>query len=137
MPWGLDQLATDRNMFWRRDFDPPKSIKADAAIPRRLYVHPESQKYYFKALRLLLDEIWVEDKLISQIDDLYKMIEPHLVGRNRWTKDSVEKLNKFIKNRRSEIMEEISNGAVPDWTLEPRPMMGEIVKVADLSLIHI
>ena len=133
LPWGLDQLATDRNMFWRRDFDPPKSIKADAAIPRRLYVHPESQKYYFEALRLLLDEIWVEDKLISQIDDLYKMIEPHLVGRNRWTKDSVEKLNKFIKNRRSEIMEEISNGAVPDWTLEPRPMMGEIVKVADIN----
>ena len=133
LPWGLDQLATDRNMFWRRDFDPPKSIKADAAIPRRLYFHPESQKYYFKALRLLLDEIWVEDKLISQIDDLYKMIEPYLVGRNRWTKDSVEKLNKFIKNRRSEIMEEISNGAVPDWTLEPRPMMGEIVKVADIN----
>ena len=61
------------------------------------------------------------------------MIEPQLVGRNRWTKDSVEKLNKFIKNRRSEIMEEISNGAVRDWTLEPRPMMGEIVKVADIN----
>ena len=133
MPWGLDQLATDRNMFWRRDFDPPKSIKADAAIPRRLYDNPESQKYYFKALRLLLDKIWDEDKLVSQIDGLYKMIEPHLVDRNRWTKDSIEKLNKFIKNRRSEVMEEISNGAKPDWTLEPRQMMGEIVKVADIN----
>ncbi|MAD25692.1 MAG: hypothetical protein CMO44_16150 [Verrucomicrobiales bacterium] len=133
LPWGLDQLATDRNMFWRRDFDPPKSIKADAAIPRRLYDHPESQKYYFEVLRLLLDEIWVEDKLISQIDDLYKMIEPYLVDLNSRTKDSVEKLNKFIKNRRTEIMEEISNGAVPDWTLDPRPMMGEIVKVADIT----
>ena len=133
LPWGLDQLATDRNMFWRRDFDPPKSIKADAAIPRRLYEYPESQKYYFKALRLLLDEIWDEDKLVSQIDGLYKMIEPYLVDRNRWTKDSIEKLNKFIKNRRSEIMEEISNGSKPDWTLEPRQMMGEIVKVAEIS----
>ncbi|MDP7047843.1 MAG: CotH kinase family protein, partial [Verrucomicrobiota bacterium] len=37
LPWGLDQLATDRNMFWRRGFEPPKSVKADAAIPRRLY----------------------------------------------------------------------------------------------------
>ncbi|MFL2911483.1 MAG: hypothetical protein ACJZ70_13240 [Limisphaerales bacterium] len=95
--------------------------------------HPESQKYYFKALRLLLDEIWDEDKLVSQIDGLYKMIEPYLVDRNRWTKDSIEKLNKFIKNRRSEIMEEISNGSKPDWTLEPRQMMGEIVKVAEIS----
>ena len=133
MPWGLDQLATDRNMFWRRDFDPPKSIKADAAIPRRLYNHPESQRFYFVALRLLLDEIWDEDKLITQIDDLYGMIEPYRVDRNRWTKGSFEKLNKFIKNRRTQIMEEISNGVIPDWTLEPRPMMGDIIKVADIN----
>ena len=133
MPWGLDQLATDRNMFWRRDFDPPKSIKADAAIPRRLYNHPESQRFYFVALRLLLDEIWDEDKLITQIDDLYGMIEPYRVDRNRWTKGSFEKLNKFIKNRRSQITEEISNGVIPDWTLEPRPMMGDIIKVADIN----
>ena len=133
MPWGLDQLATDRNMFWRRDFDPPKSIKADAAIPRRLYNHPESQRSYFEALRLLLDEIWDEDKLIAQIDDLYGMIEPYRVDRNRWTKGSFEKLNKFIKNRRSQITEEISNGVIPDWTLEPRPMMGDIIKVADIN----
>ena len=47
LPWGLDQLSTDRNMFWRQGFDPPKSVKADAAIPRRLYKTPEAKKKYF------------------------------------------------------------------------------------------
>ncbi|HJO09915.1 MAG TPA: CotH kinase family protein, partial [Verrucomicrobiota bacterium] len=63
LPWGLDQLATDRNMFWRRDFDPPKSIKADAALPRRLYKNEEAKKQYFAAMQSLLTEVWDENKL--------------------------------------------------------------------------
>ncbi|HJN89588.1 MAG TPA: CotH kinase family protein, partial [Verrucomicrobiota bacterium] len=86
LPWGLDQLATDRNMFWRQGFDPPKSVKADAAIPRRLYKNTEARKKYFTAMRSLLDEVWDEDKLVAQIDDLQTTIKPHRIEKGFWSR---------------------------------------------------
>ena len=131
LPWGLDQLATDRNMFWRQGFDPPKSVKADAAIPRRLYKNQEARKKYFAAMRSLLDEVWDEDKLVAQIDDLQAMIDPHRIEKSFWSRRHASSFQKFISRRRAEILDEIAGGKFPDWTLEPREMMGEIVKVAD------
>jgi len=131
LPWGLDQLATDRNMFWRQGFDPPKSIKADAAIPRRLYKNPEARKKYFATMRSLLDEVWNEDKLVAQIDDLQAMINPHRIEKSFWSRRHASSFQKFISRRRAEILDEIADGKFPEWTLEPREMMGEIVKVAD------
>ena len=131
LPWGLDQLATDRNMFWRQGFDPPKSIKADAAIPRRLYKNPEARKKYFVAMRSLLDEVWDEEKLVAQIDNLQAMINPHRIEKSFWSRRHASTFQKFISRRRAEILDEIADGKFPEWTLEPREMMGEIVKVAD------
>ena len=131
LPWGLDQLATDRNMFWRQGFDPPKSVKADAAIPRRLYKNPEAKKKYFAAMRSLLDEVWDEDKLVAQIDDLQAMINPHRIEKSFWSRRHASTFQKFISRRRAEILDEIDDGKFPEWTLESREMMGEIVKVAD------
>ena len=131
LPWGLDQLATDRNMFWRQGFDPPKSIKADAAIPRRLYKNPEARKKYFAAMRSLLDEVWDEEKLVAQIDDLQAMINPHRIEKSFWSRRHASTFQKFISRRRAEILDEIADGKFPQWTLESREMMGEIVKVAD------
>ena len=131
LPWGLDQLATDRNMFWRQGFDPPKSVKADAAIPRRLYKNPEAKKKYFAAMRSLLDEVWDEDKLVAQIDDLQAMINPHRIEKSFWSRRHASTFQKFISRRRAEILDEIDDGKFLEWTLESREMMGEIVKVAD------
>ena len=131
LPWGLDQLATDRNMFWRQGFDPPKSIKADAAIPRRLYKNPEARKKYFAAMRSLLDEVWDEKKLVTQIDNLQAMINPHRIEKSFWSRRHASTFQKFISRRRAEILDEIADGKFPQWTLESREMMGEIVKVAD------
>ena len=131
LPWGLDQLATDRNMFWRQGFDPPKSVKADAAIPRRLYKNPEAQKKYFTAMRSLLDEVWDEEKLVAQIDNLQAMINPHRIEKSFWSRRHASTFQKFISRRRAEILDEIDDGKFPEWTLESREMMGETVKVAD------
>jgi len=131
LPWGLDQLATDSNMFWRQGFDPPKSIKADAAIPRRLYKNPEARKKYFAAMRSLLDEVWDEKKLVTQIDNLQAMINPHRIEKSFWSRRHASTFQKFISRRRAEILDEIADGKFPQWTLESREMMGEIVKVAD------
>lgn len=131
LPWGLDQLATDRNMFWRRGFEPPKSVKADAAIPRRLYENSQARKNYLAALRGLLDTIWKEDRLVEQVDQLQAMIASHRVEKSFWTQRHTESFKKFINRRRAEILDEIEDGKSPDWALEPREMMGEIVKIGD------
>jgi len=131
LPWGLDQLATDRNMFWRRGFEPPKSVKADAAIPRRLYENSEARKNYLAAMRDLLDTVWQEDRLVEQVDQLQAMIASHRVEKSFWTQRRTESFKKFINRRRAEILDEIEDGKSPDWSLEPREMMGEIVKIGD------
>ena len=131
LPWGLDQLATDRNMFWRRGFEPPKSVKADAAIPRRLYENSEARKNYLAAMRDLLDTVWQEDRLVEQVDQLQAMIASHRVEKSFWTQRRTVSFKKFINRRRAEILDEIEDGKSPDWSLEPREMMGEIVKIGD------
>ena len=133
LPWGVDQLATDRNMFWDRSFDPPKSVKADSAIPRRLYQHPEGRKKYFDAMRLLLKKAWNEKELLAQIDELQELIEPHRVDNNSWVKGKTEAFKKFIRNRREEVTSEFEGGKTPEWTLAQRPLMSDLVKVADAN----
>ncbi len=118
-------------MFWRRGFEPPKSVKADAAIPRRLYENSEARRNYLAALRSLLDMVWKEDQLIEQIDQLQDMIASHRVQKCFWTQRHTESFKKFISRRRIEILDEIEGGKSPDWTLEPREMTGEIVKIGD------
>lgn len=114
----MDQLATDRNMFWQRGFVPPKSVKADAAIPRRLYKNLEAKKQYFTVMRWLLTEVWDEDELIKQIDDLQTLINPYRVQKDSWVLlDRAFSFKKFISNRRVDILKEI-DGGFPQWTLK-------------------
>ena len=132
LPWGMDQLATDRNMFWQRGFVPPKSVKADAAIPRRLYKNLEAKKQYFTVMRWLLTEVWDEDELIKQIDDLQTLINPYRVQKDSWVLlDRAFSFKKFISNRRVDILKEI-DGGFPQWTLSPREIFGlYISKIGD------
>ena len=132
LPWGMDQLATDRNMFWERGFVPPKSVKADAAIPRRLYKNLEAKKQYFTVMRWLLTEVWDEDKLIKKIDDLQVLINPYRVQKDSWVLlDRAFSFKKFISNRRLNILKEI-DGGFPQWTLGPREVFGlYISKIGD------
>ena len=134
LPWGLDQLATDRNMFWRRGFNPPKSVKADAAIPRRLYKNPEAKRQYFTEMRSLLIEVWDEDKLVKQIDDLQAMIKPHRIEKDFWSfLDHASSFKKFIRGRRADVLEEIE-GKFPEWTLEMRELPRHISKMGDCNV---
>ena len=132
LPWGMDQLATDRNMSWQRGFVPPKSVKADAAIPRRLYKNLEAKKQYFTVIQWLLTEVWAEDKLIKQIDDLQTLIIPYRVQKDSWVLlDRAFSFKKFISNRRVDILKEI-DGGFPQWTLSPREIFGlYISKIGD------
>ncbi|MBT7026465.1 MAG: hypothetical protein HN969_02755, partial [Verrucomicrobia bacterium] len=67
----------------------------------------------------------------AQIDNLQAMINPHRIEKSFWSRRHASTFQKFISRRRAEILDEIDDGKFPEWTLEPREMMGDIVKVAD------
>lgn len=115
VPWGLDQLGEDNNFFWG-GYTPPKSVKANGAIARRLYQIKDARNTYFTELNDLLDTVWKEDALIDQIKSLEEMIQPYRVAFGKDRRQTGIDLKDFISNRRSDINAELKNGH-PDWTL--------------------
>lgn len=133
LPWGLDQLASDRNPFWEWGFNPPKSVKADAAIPRQLYQVDAGREKYFAVVRELLDTVWDEKKITEQIDALQDLIEPHTIIRGDGGRRHAGRLQNFIRRRRQEVLAEIDDGKFPDWQLAPRELPRNLEKIADIE----
>jgi hypothetical protein len=133
LPWGLDQLASDRNPFWEWGFNPPKSVKADAAIPRQLYQIEAGREKYFTVVRELLDTVWDEKKITEQIDALQDLIEPHTIIRGDGGRRHAGNLQNFIRRRRQEVLAEIDDGKFPDWQLAPRELPRNLEKIADIE----
>ena len=133
LPWGLDQLASDRNPFWKRGFNPPKSVKADAAIPRQLYQIEAGREKYFTVVRELLDTVWDEKKITEQIDALQDLIEPHTIIRGDGGRRHAGNLQNFIRRRRQEVLAEIDDGKFPNWQLAPRELPRNLEKIADIE----
>jgi len=133
IPWGLDQLGEDNNMFWGGGFKPPKSVKADGAVARRLYQIEDARKAYFATLQKLLDTIWKEDELVTQIKQLEAMIEPHRVSFGRDPRQTGIDFKKFISGRRAQITDELKGG-YPEWTLAPRPGIPHVAKKGDCEI---
>ena len=133
LPWGLDQLGNDRNPFWAWGFNPPKSVKADAAIARQLYQIEAGRQRYFTVVRTLLDTVWDEKKITEQIDTLQDLIEPHTIIRGDRGRRHAGSLQNFIRRRRKEVLAEIDDGKFPDWKLAPRELPRNLEKIADIE----
>jgi hypothetical protein len=117
IPWGLDQLGKDTNWLWP-NFVPPKSVKAAAALPRRLYQVEAARDAYFATMQELLASVWKEDELIALIRQLEDMIEPYRVDTGRDWHESSRRMTTFIAGRRADVEREL-NGPHPEWTLPP------------------
>ena len=55
------------------------------------------------------------------------------MDNNSWVKGKTEAFKKFIRNRREEVTSEFEGGKTPEWTLAQRPLMSDLVKVADAN----
>ena len=119
LPWGADALF---EKFSRLEFDPesPLSVKVNSLIAYRLYQTEEGRARYARSLREILKKHWNEKRLLQETDRLEAMVEPHLVERQSEMRESLRKIRAFIRNRKSELLEEIANG-MPIWNLPPSP----------------
>ncbi len=133
LPWGMDQLAEDNNMFWGPQFKPPKSVKADGAIARRLYQTETGKKHYFAALEDLLDTVWNEEQLIARVKELEALIAPHQEHTGQRWRQTGKPMAEFIAERRSQIEAELETG-YPEWTLGEREMPPRVSKVGSCEV---
>ena len=133
MPWGMDQLAEDHNMFWGRQTNAPKSVKADGALTRRLYQTEEGKQHYFSALETLLDTVWREKDLSRQIERLRKLIAPHREYSGERRRQTGQPIDQFIINRREQLQRELADG-YPEWPIKERGLPGRVEKRGECSL---
>jgi hypothetical protein len=133
IPWGMDQLGEDNNVFWGQGFRAPISVKADGAIARRLYRNEDVRDAYFATVKDIFKTVWNEDELLSQIEGLEALIDGHRVSFGRDRRRSGKKLKEFIPGRRADVEAEIEEG-YPEWTLGPRDTPDRVEKQGECEI---
>ena len=79
IPWGTDltfHIKDDPTPHDDID-NPPPSVLAVAAIPNRLYNHPEWRDRYVTRLKELIDTIWNEEQLLTAVDTMAAIVQQH------------------------------------------------------------
>jgi hypothetical protein len=111
IPWGIDAIF--------RDFQTPiRSVYADAIIPHRLYKRPESRDIYISRLKEKLDQVWIEEEILSEIDRMETLISPEVYTHD--VENLPEKINEvrdFVRSNAAAIRAEI-DPEPPIWTTE-------------------
>jgi len=127
LPWGLD-CAFEKYSKITNDRRAPISVKTKGRVAFRLYQVESCRKRYARTLVKLMDEHWDEEKMIAKIDRSQIMLKPFLAP-SQIRKFRLEGIRKFIRTRREEIMEEISDG-MPVWAARPDTpfVLGNITK---------
>jgi ankyrin repeat protein len=119
LPWGADALFEKHSKI---AYDPqaPISVKTKGLIAHKLYQLPSGRERYAKTLIALLDKLWVEESLLAEITRIEAMLNPHLGDSQQEHGRSLDRVRKFIRSRREEIVAEIKAG-MPVWTKAPEP----------------
>ena len=117
LPWGADDtfhLKDDSNPFDNIS-NPPPSVLALAAIPNRLYNHPEWRAKYAARLKEILEEAWNEDTLLASVDAMAAIAQEHALPDDRAeAAEDTARVRKFILKRKGEILADITPEP-PDW----------------------
>ena len=125
IPWGVDDtfhLRDDPNPFDTIS-DPPPSVLALTAIPNRLYNDAEWRARYVERLKQLLEVAWDEEALLARVDEMAAVVAEHaLPGDRAGAAADAERVRKFIKKRRAEILDDLTPEP-PPW---PDPDFGDL-----------
>ncbi len=111
IPWGVDAVfsAPPPLPFLPRG---PPSVQAHSVLANRLYHDEEMRERYRKTLLGVLETVWQEEKLLSEIDNLQKLVGDHRHKRQQGYKIRLGGARWFIKQRRSVIMADLEQWPV-------------------------
>ena len=132
LPWGADSLFMKFSMLdSAKNSWAPISVKTQGLIAYRLYQLEAGRERYAKMMTELLKNHWNEAQLLSEVDRIAAMIQPHLIPerafrgegwseKNVTFENSLETVRHFIRTRESDILQEMADG-MPVWKKRPRP----------------
>jgi len=112
IPWGPDSAFWDPGPFLPDTL--PKSFKARGYLCQRLWELPEIRVRYRKEMQRLLSEVWNEDRMLSDMQQILSLIQPDSTVSARAASRNVDSIRTFIKARRGEIQAELEVAAI-DW----------------------
>ena len=118
LPWGLD-AAFDKKSKIEFDENAPMSVKCKGMLAHKLYQSKSGRKRIADEIVTLMKEHWDEDALIAESKRIEKMIQPHLHDAQSMD-DEIAKTRDFIRQRKSDVLEEIEGG-LPDYEKIPDP----------------
>lgn len=116
IPWGIDNILSrgDRG-------GAPDSAFVSGALANRLYQHPEGRRMYETRLRELLDTVWDEDWIQSEIDRISILIGSSLTDAQAAVfEQEVAVVASVVAERRSVILAELDAPPVDaEFSLRP------------------
>jgi spore coat protein CotH len=109
IPWGADMTLAP-------PFFPgqggKKSIYAKGQLAWQLNQDPQFRQKYHDTLLQVLETTWKEEPLLAELDRIQELVSEHLHPAQQGNSQAVETARKFIRERRSEILEELKDGPI-------------------------
>ena len=112
MPWGGDCMFQKLSYIDRNPLL-PLSVKVKGQLNYALYQTQAGRDRYRQTLISLLENDWDEETLLAEVDRLEELLRPHL-SKSQERSFRLERLRRFIRDRRSDLLEEIEDG-MPIW----------------------
>jgi spore coat protein H len=121
IPWGTDGAFSEEHSFLK---ETPRSVYAWSHIAYRLYDYPETRAIYHQRLKALLDELWIEDDLLAEVDRIEALASSET--------PEFESQRDFISNQKKSILDElVDNG--PQWPYPLYTLTNECREPAEIS----
>ena len=130
IPWGIDViLQPDQTWDWEQQ-PPPGTAWAAGVLARRLYLHPMGQAAYLARLQELLEELWIEENLLAEIDRMEELLTPHLTDYQEFIAERIQAVRDYVETRRGDL-QAILDQTPAQWDEPLRdpwclPQIGEI-----------
>jgi len=118
LPWGADCMFEKYSKI-DRNYKVPLSVKTKGLVAHKLYQLESVRERYAKTMKGLLRKHWSEKALLAETKRIEKMLKPHRYpARESQARRSTEGIRRFIRERRSDMLDEVS-GSMPIWTAVP------------------
>jgi spore coat protein CotH len=111
-PWGPDSAFWDPGPFVHVPV--PKSVKARGYLCERLWELPEVRERYREEMQRLLDDVWKEEKMLAQLQQVRSITQAHSTVSDAAFEKAAGSIVEFIEARRGEIQAELDAPAT-DW----------------------
>lgn len=107
IPWGADWAFTSNGPYGGGPVGfggrGTTVIYAQGILTNRLYHTKGVPERYRTTMQQLLKDVWDEEKMLSEIDRVEKLVAPHLHQSQASTPEALSEVREFIRGRRSAI----------------------------------